>query len=376
MNDHDFLTELFSDRRGLFELFIGAVLLALSVNLLASGIAAALKIRPIELLVLSTCLILVAFALISRKLIDKRHFVRRYDGFLVYSKDKNDLIEVPRYDLSERICDYLQAIFAENEAMKKLWNKEPLKGMFKYDAEKRDVTRHPVASTLLVKEAVEYFLLDALSTHLTDYFNHQPFDKELLKEFGREDAPGVLFKNRFLDTFSRPMLDRPTFIDSALNPKRDFGQVVAAFGPNAARYERFDLVLPKEAKVARLADGNVEIDTPKFKMNLSVQFDGLNTVLPFKFASLYLRNKNRKELTVYKLGVRISVTLKRWVWLTRSGWDYHMWIDSFLEAFDHKFSEETFFAKIDWERALTVARLMDGTSIEGRGTSTETDVPV
>jgi hypothetical protein len=364
--------EILAGRGALAELFVAAVLLALGVNVLASAIAAILGISNEWLLLLGLSMVLLAFALISRKLIEKRCVQRSFKGLLAHRKKDNVLVKIPRYDFTESLTSYLQSLFAENEAMKKLWDKEPLSGIFDYDKESQKLNLKNVASKALIEEATEYYLLNRLSTHVTDFFNQSPFDDALLKEFGREDVPSVLFKNRFLDTFSRPMIERPAFVDSAMADKSNHGRIVASFGPNNARFESFDLVLPREAKVTRVSDRRIEIDTPKFCLHLEVNFPGVNTTLPRGFEKLYLEEEDQLSLSVYQIEVRISVEFKALALLTRAGWEYHMWLDSFIASFERRFAYDSFFEMIDWDRAMTVARVMQRASTASK---VSTNVP-
>lgn len=358
MREFGLLKALLSGRGALLELFFAAVLLALGVNLLASGLAALSNITSGQLILASSVLIAISFGLIARKLLERRHVQRKFSGLFVYNKQKNELVCIPAYEFSEAISGYLASLFSENEATRKLWDKEPLSSIFDYNNESKRVTLRQVASRALIREATEYFLLNCLSTHLAGYFNQSPFDKNLLKEFEREDVPTVLFKNRFLDVFSRPMIERPAFVDSALSREARPGKVVSALGPNRVRYESFDLVLPREAKVSRVAEGKIEIDTPKLTLHLEAKFNGMNTNLPRGFARLYLNESSTLETHTYDVEVEVSVVFKALALFHHSGWDYYMWLDSFLDSLEHRFSSSAFFERIDWDSVMAVARAM------------------
>jgi hypothetical protein len=156
------------------------------------------------------------------------------------------------------------------------------------------------------------------------------------------------------------MTERPAFIDEALKHKPKFGTIVASFGQNHARYERFDLVLPQGSKVTRTAHGAIEIDTPKFKLDLEAAFDGYGAVLPTRFERLYLRHDDFMDLSTYGAKVNISVSFKPFALLTQAGWDYHMWLDSFFESLEGEFSKARFLQRISWESARTVFELIEG----------------
>ncbi|WP_121420636.1 hypothetical protein [Acidovorax sp. 94] len=194
---------------------------------------------------------------------------------------------------------------------------------------------------------------------MTDYFNQSGLDAARLREFGREDVPTLLFKNRFLDTFSRPMRERAAFIDQTLSEQPWQDQTVSSYGPGGIAYHKFDLVLPKEATVSRVDSKSILINAPKFVMTLSVVFDGFASVLPRGFEELYLGEVEFPDVSVYQVGISVNVEFKPFALLTRTGWDYHAWIDSFLLKVDHRFSGDSFLKHIQWSGAVTLARVVE-----------------
>jgi len=110
-----------------------------------------------------------------------------YDAFVVYDASQNRTVRVPAYEFSEHLERSLSAVFQENSALKQLWKREPLSRVL-----------FPSRQTF---------------THLTDYFNEDRFSAEYLKKYERSDIPDILLRNRFLETFSRPMNERSAFAD-------------------------------------------------------------------------------------------------------------------------------------------------------------------
>lgn len=353
------LKELLQGRGAFLELLTAAVVLALGVNILASSLIDILALPQINQLLVALFVVLVALLLIGRKIMRAGHVHKSIEAVVLFSKKENRLVRIPRYRFSESLSDYIESLFSENEALKKIWESDPLSKQFDFDATSGKPTYRKTNACLLMQEAIEYFVLDRLSTHLTDYFNNPPFDEELLKKFGREDVPSVLFKNRFLDTFSKPMTERPAFVDDALKDKPKFGTIISLRGKGQARYELFDLVLPQKSKVTRTAHGAIEIDTPKFKLHIEAVFSGTNAVLPHRFESLYLRQDDYTDLTAYAAKISITVAFKPLALVTQIGWSYHMWLDSFLESITKDSSKSQFLERISWEPARTVFELIE-----------------
>jgi hypothetical protein len=248
MRELGLLKALLSGRGALLELFFAAVLLALGVNLLASGLSALSNISSGRLILLSSVLIIISFSLIARKLLERRYVQRKFGGIFLYNQQKNELVRIPAYKFSEETSNYFASLFAENEAMRKLWDSEPIGTIIEHDIESNRMIIRDVASRALIREATEYFLLDNLSTHLKNYFEQSSLDENRLKDFGREDVPTVLFKNRFLDMFSRPMIERPAFVDREWPTKTKPIRASVRYGADRVmiQYVSFDLVLPRK----------------------------------------------------------------------------------------------------------------------------------
>ncbi|EHU5198709.1 hypothetical protein M2G95_21395 [Vibrio vulnificus] len=332
-------------RATLLEVVVAAFLLGICASLSASIIYDSLKSKPYFLLLLIIALSVVCMLFLFKKLWSARKASIDIDGFLIYSDKSNSIVSVPRYDLSEEVCDYLSSAFSENEALKRQWDSQPIANLYK-----RDVDRQYKASMSLIQEAIEYYVLESLSTHLTDYFNKEKYDDSELKYFQRNDVPSVLFTNRFMELFSSPMENRLPFMDGEGVSE---GTVVMSVGKNGERYSRFDLVLPKDAKIFRDND-SVVIETSKFKLKLSASFDGYGYVTPVAFEKHYLGMESFRDSLAFKVGFRAEVDFKWLSTVSPTKWDYHEWLDGFFESIEKEMSADKFFEKISWETVSTM----------------------
>ncbi len=365
MSQPPILASILKSRGAIVELFIAAVILAIGVNLFAAAIATFFDSNANALVWLSSALIFLSIGLIGRRTISTTRVSRTFEGFIYYSGSENKLIEIPRYEISEQLSLYIDGLFAENEAPKKLWDSDPISKTFDRDAKAGVFKKRATAAGQLLIEATEYFVLQKLSLHLSDYFNRVEVDGHRLEKLTREDVPSVLFKNRFLDTFSRPMQERAAFVDNMLKKKvsfgevgSEFGEVVFSYSADGPHYAKFDLVLPSGAKVSRTQSGCIEIDTPRFCLKIEVEFAGFGAVLPRDFERLYLDRPNSDDTNAFALNVVTDIKFKALSLLFRSGWQYHNWLDSFLDSLEKDFSMNEFFCQIDWNAAATIAHVV------------------
>ena len=267
-------------------------------------------------------------------------------GFLIHLKEDNKILSIPRYIFSEEISRYLNSAFNENEALKRQWDKESLLNIFSQNPEKS-----ASSSLKLIREAAEYYLIETLSTHLTDYFNQECYDENLLSEVSREDVPSILLSNRFMEMFSAPMENRAAFESNHIENAP--GVVVMSMGENGAFYSKFDLVLPKGADVSR-ENGAIIIKTSKFKLKISIEFNGTNYVTPRNFERYYLGLETFEKYREFGIEFNAEVEFKLFSAFRKKDWDYHAWLDSYFDTIERDMSGELFFQKINWETVATM----------------------
>lgn len=287
-----------------------------------------------------------------------------FEGFLLTPKDGALIGTVPGYKLAEKISMYQKSAFEENEALRQQWEEEPLVEYLKYDEEEGVLNvDKSISSYQLLIELLEYFIIEELSTHLTDYFNQNNFDESNLKEYSRSDIPQLLLNNRFLELFSRPMQDRPAFNDDHEGP----GRVVMSGGFGKPLFSRFDLVLPSESVVKRLDDGRIEIDGKHLRIVFSATWTGGGAVLPPSFQKHYLGIEGRgddRNVNATTVDVNIGVHFKYRSLLTRTGWEHYKWVGPFISKVRERVDRNFFFDKIDWPMIEAMLRCRNSQSEE------------
>lgn len=345
------------DRASFTELLLVAVLLALAINLLAGALPNSLGWRASRVALLSGLLGLLAVASLVRRIYKQSEYRRLLEGFFVYHTPTNRIVEVSRYEFSEQLSSYLEGAFAENPALKALWDDQPLRRPQKQGDDAPEVSTSRSHAAALLREAVEYFLIDHSSMHITSYFQKRDLEAKRLQRFHRRDVPDVLLSNRFMELFTRPIEERIPFRrSSGGGPER--GIVIAAWGEGGAIYQRFELVLPRGSAVTRLSDNTIEIATRRLTLQLRAAFEGYVTNLPRDFERRYMGIEDAAKAEAFGVSISVSVTFRPTALFSRSGWDYYHWVDSFLASLEHGFSEAAFFDRINWELALTVSELM------------------
>lgn len=341
-----FLRELLGSRAMVFEILVVAVCLGVAVNLLSNSVPSLLHLEVKWVAISGAVLGSVSLIYVFGRVFRVRTRDRILEGLLLYDHQEKKLLEVPRYRFGYAACWYTESAFTENSALKAIWEREPL--VLGTESNKNKAYQ-------LVREVVEYFALESLSTHLTDYFNQGNVRTNTLQTFKRSDIPDVLLQNRFLELFSKSMEERPAFLpsrDSNSNATHR-GEVILSTGSRGARYARFDLVLPKGSTVTRAGACAVQIATRRLVVDIEVQFNGTNTIAPWRFLELLVGTDHHERVWLYGVTLVIRARFKWWALLSPVGWQYYGWLDSFLDKLESEFSKDAFVSQIGWEQAET-----------------------
>jgi hypothetical protein len=206
---------LLAARSSFIELAVVVILLSLGVNMIAGTLLGWFGTHRLLTLAVALAVTLAAFGYMMFRAVP-RDF--KFNGVLVVYGGAHDLVKIDRYRLSEEMVSYFRALAAENKVLLKIWTGNPLRpGPPTNDprlgvVEERGVGIKDSPAVKLVREAVEYFVLQELSFHLDSHFssNYRVVEDEIAR-IGRKEIPSVLLENHFLELFSRPMEEREPF---------------------------------------------------------------------------------------------------------------------------------------------------------------------
>jgi hypothetical protein len=347
------------EQHNLFEFILIAIILAFGVNFVTDSLTTNFDFHSRYELIIGIFLCLSSAIYFFIRFFGKRQQTRVFNAFFVYDKRLNSLVDVPRYDFAENITRYINSAFAENEALKTAWTKEPLSKIWEREPNKENKTSKVLRSKNMISEVVEYYVLEKLSTNLTDYFNNNVFSKRELQEFNRKDIPDVILSNRFLELFSKPREDRPQFVEDTFE-EDNLGVVVMSGGKDGAFYSRLDLILPNKSSVHRPEPHTIQINTGRIIITIKIKFDGISYNLPAGFHETYLGISNHlyySEFITFRVDTEIKSEFKFGALLSASGWDYYHWVDSFLDCLNDDLSSDEFFGRLNWENAYTTYML-------------------
>jgi len=359
MTKSTFLNKFFRERTGLLELILVAVVIGFSIELIASAYFNILFLTDFSNLFIGFGLLASGSIYFIYRVYTLKKSQFNIQAFVTYRPDIKTILPVAEYHYSGEIARNFISAFKENEALKKQWEAEPL-GYWNQSKSKGKID-FPY-SHLLLTQVTEYYILKALSLHLSSYFNKGKFTKEKLVTFERKNLPQILFENVFLELFSKPMDQRPAFVDDVVDKKgKSSGKIVASF-KNGFRFEHFQLTLPKGSKITRESKNTIKIDTPRISMTFRIDFAGFNTNLPIYFEEFYLGIKDFKEIDFFEIDICCDVEFKLKTFLTSTGWDYFTWVDTFIDELERKMSKKTFLSEINWNTTKTVIRVMKNMS--------------
>lgn len=351
-------------RTNLVEIFIIAVITTFGLNLITTSLYEILGFKDQEdyLLWIGIGLVLIGVLYLLSRLFLKTKIDSSIEGFLIFDKKTKLPVDCDGYEYLEVLHQNFRASFSESTAMKHIWKEKS------FGCEEKDA---------LIIEASEYYLINELSIHLTDYFNTRSLDKSHLVKLSRNNIPDILLSNRFLELFSKPMEQRASFVKDnkkgravlimgeegtvfkefdvkGIKNDRRKGRVLWRMGKGGTIFKKFDLVLPKDSYVTRKGD-SIQIDTKRFKMTFRFNYSGFENVLPYGFEELYCGFRRYDDSWTTEISLDISIEFKFFTLFSRGGWDYYEWIELFLKKMNENFSGDYFFKKINWNQAYTQA---------------------
>jgi hypothetical protein len=343
------INSLLSGRTSLAEIVITAIFIGFGISLSVSSLTLFENFNALMGFYTGLMICIVSLVFISKRvIIRKKNYT--FDGFFILNEKENKIIDIPRYKFTEDIHTFFESAFTENKALEHFWNSEPLKLQ-------DDLKIPEPRSVNIIRESIEYFLLDSLSNHLITYFKYPAEHKKNITVFERDQIPNVLLQNRFLQLFSKPIHDREHFIgiEETLRDDEDWH----ILDVDGALFRKFLLVLPRKSEVQRTHNKQIVIKTKRFILEMNVEFDRTNTTLPEGYLEHYLGINGFDEYlinVVYDVKIHISVNLKYRSLFSRTGWEDFKWIDSFIDKLNQSFSKEQYFHDINWNTAYTIIR--------------------
>lgn len=351
-----FLSNITKIRSEFIELMLFLIAAAVGVNLFSSFLAAKLDVDGSGLW--GSAILLLVLAVIIRKRFFGKSVTHKATALMSVEGKKNKSLEIDGYGFNWEFNMVLASLFAENKAIKKQWTDSPLG----HDYRDKTISIEEFkksTSQKLAKEIVEYVYLHSLSTHLTDYFNKDTYDKKMLVELGRNDLADLVTSNRVLDMISKDMADRNAFTEKKRDRKEaePEGEIVMQWVSNGAMYAKFDLILPKGSKLLREKDGSITIKNSSLTLNFKVVSDGFGKVVDYLFERYYMGIDAKKlpmDIKHYDIDIVTTISIKPTLLIFPKRISYQLWSESFLDSIHKQFSFDAFLHNINWKTVKTV----------------------
>jgi len=326
----------------ILQLILTTVLIASGVNFLVTGAISCFENKSGLLLIIIGISLIVLTVIITLIIDFKKSKIQEIiNAVISYDPKKQELIEIPKYTLSEDLIHYLKAACIESKDIESLWKKDKLglKRIYN-DIDPKSTFVEISQSAAVLNKLVEYLILKKLSLTTVDYFNKPTFDKRKLIQLTELNVPDIVVSNMFLSLFSKDMSQREAF-DNKNNKS-----VVKAYGKNGEIYDKFEISLPKKCQIIRKKPNTIILKHPLFKLELTPAFSGFGAVLPKGFTQEYIK---ADVFTIRTYKFYIGVTLKfSWKALFISKSIYYDWIDTFLDKIYNDMDFDRFIENIHW----------------------------
>lgn len=321
-------------------IFVVAILVGLGVSLLASSLSAFSGESPKALLAISILLLLAGATLLWARFLLLDDQVVHAKGALAFEKDDDRLVEkaIFGYEFNHAVCGFLSGFLSENQAFKKhFWNENSPAIRDREIFDPDELSFHSI-----VISAVEFWYLHELDLHLNSYFVDNKIDTSTIVEVSREQMGADILKNRVLELFTRRMQERAAFSDHKIDESE--GIIVSSTGKDGAIYERLDMELPPNSKISRNCAGHLVISNPYFSLEMSCDFSGCATYVPWE---LFKKRRNLKDSAPYNVRISLVATTNPFKFLSPRVAQQYQWLDSFIARVVEKVSTDGLAARLN-----------------------------
>lgn len=373
MSEHkNTLAAMLAGKREFLRLVTLAIVLSFSVGVIASLVASSTVVPKIAIYLTAVLLTVTALLLLAADIRQKLTFEDKLEGVLFIDSAKNELIDVRGYELAKDLSRAMAAVKAESRAIYSEWENDPLvqkKEKVKpksppadsgHDHQSREETSYISVvrveldenhltnqrASCLLDEALQFVLLEELSTHLSTYFTSSNSDQ--IAELSREDIPAFLLQNRVLNLLTTPIEQRDVFLKAfPSQEKRPDGVLCSLWGSDGSMYSRFDLNLPKESKVSFLGRGALRIETKRLDLEISGRYKGSSIPVSRTFIEHYM-GRAWNEVDCRKIEVILKGRVKPLALFSNKGWEHYHWLDSFRTRLRKSVDLDAFQNEIHW----------------------------
>lgn len=328
----------------------------------------------VGLFVILGVIIYIGYAYFSKRTI--KHSVK---AAILFDMKQNRLRRIPDYQFGSEVGLALSAVLLENTAIKRVWeeyplvrtpqkasqevaaateqssDKEPDKKKYNYAAiYQLDNTRRekddpePPHSANLLREAIEFVLLDMLSTHLRSHFNRLNSVDDLVKTIDIYGLPDFLRSNKVLKTISTPISERPIFTDKVKISETPDHVLQRLVGEDGALFYRFELTVPSDSDVTKPEPCHMQIRSKRLDLHLKFEYDRFSTHVPEDFLTHYVGVANPNQVKAHQVKIELEATVKASALLSRQGWELYEWVDSFATELTERADLKAFINLRQW----------------------------
>lgn len=359
----DTISKLKAQRHEMNNIIILSVILGILINMISGIISNIFEIESwINLIVLLFFCIVILIIMQFVK-IQKLNTNIRFDcAFIVDEKNSNEIIDIPNYEISNDMYQYLKQASSENEVFKYIWGKEKFNiKRTVYTGKDGALMAEGSDNVNLLIELLEYCILEDFSTFIESYFNARHLLPKVIT-LSREDIPDILQQNRFLKLFSEPPENRSSFCKLYSNGIHKVDEtgvktIVTMYGENGEVFRRLDLSVPKGTKVYRENRNTIVIDTKLFVLKIKPLFGCFTTVIESDFYKYYIHKESNNNFHDWKFNIDIEVNYKTLSAFKVWDWKYYNWLDDYINRLENYCDINAFYDNIGWKKAKTIIRV-------------------
>lgn len=201
MHHRNTINQIIDEKKELIQLVLVAVVLAVSLGIFTNLLSTRLAFWAIWIAAFSS---VACLGVLVSRLVKRLSFDDEVKAIVFFRPEMNSLVSVKGYDFAEDMARTIRAVEAENKSIFSSWANDPLSkpresssrpegapdkqyvAISRVNVDGQEMPPKP-RSVDLLEETAQFCLLESLSTHLSDYFNHA--DSGAIEELHRIDIP-------------------------------------------------------------------------------------------------------------------------------------------------------------------------------------------
>lgn len=338
--------KLQNKRAEILEIILIAIILALGINLISSGISAIVDIKNILVILIGTAICISVILYYLKIKIQSMGINKIVVGNIVLNVKNKRLYGILQYRSSYQIKDYINAILLENKEISNRYAKS-VKNIENYY--ESDYKLQNSYFSYIVNSAIEYqiinLLIDAIYLRNGD-----------IQELDLNSVPKNIADNVFVKVLSRDWRKRKVFINC--DEEVEDEELVYLKTDEGYIYNKLVIRIPKNSTIEKYKNSLV-VKSKLYK--ITIQWGIENGHLPFPDMEFYNFCFSDEEINFndieFSYFIDIKVEYSLLAIFSKKAIKENLWVENFINTIIEDFDYDDCLKRNSWELLKNIQRI-------------------